>query len=54
MGRGVRSIVEDGSKRFDVPGVTRVLRFWEMVSSTVPREIRRKSSRLGYERELGD
>ena len=35
-----------------MPGVTKALRFCEMVSSTVPREIRRKSRmELGHERE---
>lgn len=43
MGLGV---VAWASKE-EAPGVTRALRFWVMVSSTVPREMRRKSSRLG-------
>ena len=42
----------DGSKGL-APGVTRAFRFWEMVSSTAPRDTRRKSGGLGYERELG-
>jgi hypothetical protein len=35
------------------PGVTSALRFCEMVSSIAPRETRRKSRGLRYERELG-
>lgn len=47
MGRGgcaeLLVAVDAGSKVCDVPGVTSAFRFWLMVSSTVPREMRRKS-----------
>jgi hypothetical protein len=42
----------EGSKGL-APGVTKALRFWEIVSSVAPRDTRRKSIVLGDERELG-
>lgn len=42
MGLGVRTEVEEGSKPWEA-GVIRALRFWVMLSSIAPLDIRRKS-----------